>query len=260
MSLKIAENLLFLRKQQGITQEALAEVLGVTSQSISKWELGINCPDISLLPEIASFYKISIDELLGYKPISSINSIYMDIRAFIESEENKIDNVYKIARLAVGCSNKFERSQAERLLDGKRDYSLSYGQNESGVTISSDQSIFICSFNDLRDYDVSTIRKVYNYLNKLNDVNTLKVLFALFSLQVNNKESNSFSINEISDKCKLSDSIIYKALDNLDVSLDKEELEKNGEEKYVLEHMDQVPLLITMLISVLDKYNGQIKD
>ena len=76
MSLKIAENLLFLRKQQGITQEALAEVLGVTSQSISKWELGINCPDISLLPEIASFYKISIDELLGYKPISSINSIY----------------------------------------------------------------------------------------------------------------------------------------------------------------------------------------
>lgn len=42
MSLKIAENLLFLRKQQGITQEALAEVLGVTSQSISKWELGVS--------------------------------------------------------------------------------------------------------------------------------------------------------------------------------------------------------------------------
>ena len=67
-----------LRKEKGITQEELAETFGVTSQSISKWELGINCPDITMLPKIADYYRVSIDELLGYKPLSSINSIYID--------------------------------------------------------------------------------------------------------------------------------------------------------------------------------------
>ena len=80
MNFKLADNLQLLRKQKGITQEELAEVFGVTSQSISKWELGINCPDITMLPKIAYYYRVSIDELVGYKPLSSINSIYIDVK------------------------------------------------------------------------------------------------------------------------------------------------------------------------------------
>ena len=79
MTIKIAENLQMLRKEKKITQEELAEVFGVTSQSISKWELGLSCPDITLLPKIAQFYEISIDELLGYNPKTSLNSIYIQI-------------------------------------------------------------------------------------------------------------------------------------------------------------------------------------
>ena len=75
--IKIAENLKLLRKEKKMSQEELAELLGVTSQSISKWELGINFPDLTLLPKIANIFKISIDELLGTQPISSINSIYI---------------------------------------------------------------------------------------------------------------------------------------------------------------------------------------
>lgn len=75
MTNQLADNLKLLRKQKGLTQEELAETFGVTSQSISKWELGINYPDITILPMIAQFYKVSIDELLGYVPVSSINSI-----------------------------------------------------------------------------------------------------------------------------------------------------------------------------------------
>lgn len=58
-----------LRREKGITQEALAEKLGVTPQAVSKWENDISCPDIGLLPELARLLGVSTDELLsGKKP------------------------------------------------------------------------------------------------------------------------------------------------------------------------------------------------
>lgn len=258
MTNQLADNLKLLRKQKGLTQEELAETFGVTSQSISKWELGINYPDITILPMIAQFYKVSIDELLGYVPVSSINSIYIDVKAFIESSDDKIDDAYKIARLACSLVHSGKTNQAERLLVGKRDYSLSYGEEKTGLTISSDESVFISSFKDLRDYDITTIRKVHNYLNKLSDLNTLKVLFGIFNLHIKNSEIKSFSIKEIVDETKLEETQINTALNNIDAIFDKEEFNKTGIERYKLSHLDQVPLLITMLISSLDKYNFQI--
>ena len=55
-----------LRKEHNISQDVLAKYLGVSFQSISKWENQISMPDISLLPSIAAFFKISIDELFGF--------------------------------------------------------------------------------------------------------------------------------------------------------------------------------------------------
>ena len=52
-----------MRKQNNITQERLAEYLGVTYQTVSKWENGTSLPSISLLPSIANIFNISIDEL-----------------------------------------------------------------------------------------------------------------------------------------------------------------------------------------------------
>ena len=62
--IKISENITLLRKRAGITQEELAKKLNVSNQAVSKWEAGKCCPDIELLPELASFFEISIDELL----------------------------------------------------------------------------------------------------------------------------------------------------------------------------------------------------
>lgn len=53
------------RKRLGMTQEALANELGVTNQAVSKWESGQSCPDITLLPGIADLFGITIDELFG---------------------------------------------------------------------------------------------------------------------------------------------------------------------------------------------------
>lgn len=53
------------RKNMNITQEMLAQKLGVTNQAVSKWEADQSCPDIQLLPEIADIFGITIDELFG---------------------------------------------------------------------------------------------------------------------------------------------------------------------------------------------------
>ncbi len=65
MTIFLGENIKRLRREQNLTQETLAEFLGVTFQSISKWERGESYPDITLLPALASFFKVSTDELLG---------------------------------------------------------------------------------------------------------------------------------------------------------------------------------------------------
>ena len=59
------EKLQQLRKQHNFTQEQLAEVFGVTAQTISRWELGTAYPDITMLPVLANFFGVSTDTLLG---------------------------------------------------------------------------------------------------------------------------------------------------------------------------------------------------
>lgn len=67
-SLRLSENIAFMRKKAGITQDELATFLGVTKASVSKWETGQSMPDILLLPELATYFDVSVDELLGYEP------------------------------------------------------------------------------------------------------------------------------------------------------------------------------------------------
>ena len=65
ISLRIAD----LRKIKKITQQELADRIGVSFQTISKWETGVNMPDITILPLLADFFNVSTDQLLGLKPL-----------------------------------------------------------------------------------------------------------------------------------------------------------------------------------------------
>lgn len=55
------------RKEKGLTQEALANLMGVSSQAVSKWETDASCPDISALPQLCKILGITTDELLTGK-------------------------------------------------------------------------------------------------------------------------------------------------------------------------------------------------
>lgn len=64
MNETIGNRIVRFRKARGLTQEALAEALGVTSQAVSKWENDLSCPDISLLPRLCRALGVTCDTLL----------------------------------------------------------------------------------------------------------------------------------------------------------------------------------------------------
>lgn len=80
-ALNISKNISNLRKEKGITQEELASFVGVTKASVSKWENGLSTPDILLLPQIAAYFDVTVDSLIGYESQLSkeqIQKIYQD--------------------------------------------------------------------------------------------------------------------------------------------------------------------------------------
>ena len=62
-----------LRKDKGWTQTSLAEKLGISSQSVSKWECGIGYPDVTLFPVIAELFGVSVAVLFGETLVSEKN-------------------------------------------------------------------------------------------------------------------------------------------------------------------------------------------
>ncbi len=66
MQHKLAENIKCNRKNRGLTQEQLAEAMGVTVGTVSKWENGNCVPDINLMMELADFFSLSMDALVGF--------------------------------------------------------------------------------------------------------------------------------------------------------------------------------------------------
>ena len=67
MKLSLPANISKLRKEHSMTQEQLAEALGVTFASVSKWERGVATPELNLIAEIADLFEVSIDALIGYE-------------------------------------------------------------------------------------------------------------------------------------------------------------------------------------------------
>ena len=83
-----------LRNDRGLTQEALASALNVTAQTVSKWECGNSVPDVQMLPEIAVFFGITIDQLFAMGPEQQLDRIENHIYArgrFPEAEERQLE-------------------------------------------------------------------------------------------------------------------------------------------------------------------------
>ncbi|MBO4893940.1 MAG: helix-turn-helix transcriptional regulator [Clostridia bacterium] len=78
MNLLIGKKIKQMRRERDLTQEEVAAHLGISFQSISKWERGDGYPDITMLPALANYFKVSIDELLGISELE-MREQYLEI-------------------------------------------------------------------------------------------------------------------------------------------------------------------------------------
>ena len=67
----IAQNLIKYRKENGLTQQELAEKLNYSDKSISKWERGEGVPDIYILKQIAELYNVTVNDIIGMEKIEN---------------------------------------------------------------------------------------------------------------------------------------------------------------------------------------------
>lgn len=100
--INIAKVLVKKRKEKGITQDELANYIGVSKASVSKWETEQSYPDITFLPQLAAYFNISIDDLIDYKPQMTgedIQKLYRKLSADFTSKP--FDAVLKECRRAI---------------------------------------------------------------------------------------------------------------------------------------------------------------
>ena len=103
-----------LRINRGLTQEALAAALNVSPQSVSKWECGNSAPDVQMLPEIAVFFGVTIDQLFAMTPEQQMERIENHIYScgmISETEERQIEQ-----QLRLFAENRKQEGQAKTLL------------------------------------------------------------------------------------------------------------------------------------------------
>ena len=106
MQLELGQKIRELRRRDGRTQEALAEAIGVTSQAVSRWESNGGYPDMEMIPSIANYFGISIDELFGYnneryKKVDALVAKIDHMNSQNNGEDINMDECISLARNAL---------------------------------------------------------------------------------------------------------------------------------------------------------------
>lgn len=91
-TMNIGNNIAALRKEKGITQEELANILGVSAQAVSKWENNSSCPDVALLTDIADYFGVTVDALLRAQG-DEITSVQPQVNTSSQTQNNFTKNV-----------------------------------------------------------------------------------------------------------------------------------------------------------------------
>ena len=139
-NLKLNDTICFYRKKQGLTQEELAVKLGVTNQSVSKWESAQCCPDISLIPKLADIFDVSIDELFGKEPKPTTNN-YDLCTEFPWPDDEKLRIVFAKGRKILDKSDNINECISIRFPHDCNETTRQYFKVEVFGNISCDASI-----------------------------------------------------------------------------------------------------------------------
>ena len=152
--MSFGENLQTIRKKNQLSQEGLAEMLGVSRQAVSKWELGEGYPEVDKLLILSKKLNISLDSLLGGEstPIASENSKSSDLIRIVSPNEGVIIRTSKVTR-----SQQFKGGR------NSPKYAL-YASDGNDMSFWGAQSTFLAWYRNLDDV-TRELAEIQNALN-----------------------------------------------------------------------------------------------
>ncbi|MBQ8383528.1 MAG: helix-turn-helix transcriptional regulator [Clostridia bacterium] len=164
MEIRINDNIRRLRKEKNLTQEALANMLSITPQSISKWERGEGYPDITMLPSLANCLGVSIDVLLGndliiaeeriqnylseYKRLTADDVTWPSAFAVAQNAYEEFSYDYRIMMLYVNALKIFHPANSEKEIERICKTVLQHCEDRA---LRTDASYFLCGFRNADD-------------------------------------------------------------------------------------------------------------
>lgn len=146
MLICLGENIRSLRTARGITQEQFGFEMGVSAQAVSRWENGATYPDISMLPMIADFFDVSLDELMGRE--QELDSGERD--AFFK-------RIYKM----------FDCGETDTILEA---YNKMLHKHPNDTYLLHGKANFLYS-QFKKNFDMATAREIISLCNKINCFN-----------------------------------------------------------------------------------------
>lgn len=222
--MKINERIALLRKQKGCTQEQLADYLGVTNQSVSKWESAQCCPDIQLLPQIAAFFGVSVDSLMGCAPSEGLDELCLRIREYFaaQSEESCMEDCCRIAALlheaalSKGFRNKLPWETRDYAKDAMADWGTSIQTDAHGVAARRGNSLFFSLEHGQKMPTNYQLRLSAAQFALLGDPDVLAVLCAL-DICTSGDDARHATAMEIAKTAHVSEETARAALEQLPV-------------------------------------------
>ncbi|MBQ4050535.1 MAG: helix-turn-helix transcriptional regulator [Oscillospiraceae bacterium] len=220
--MKICENIALLRRQRNLTQEELAKALGVTNQAVSKWESGQNCPDIGLLPQMADLFRVSLDELMGRKPLPGTENIEK-IKEQAERERDRAQTLSMLHQVQIMHSY-FLRKAIKHSPDEETDKRLEEkaAQGKWGFSCIDRPEIMTCmkkgtvifSDNRLADPESAQLKSAARHMAVFSDPKALKIMTVLHILTVEDEEKFA-SPADIAAKCRLGEKTVREYFDGV---------------------------------------------
>ena len=250
--MKLNEQISFLRRERGITQEELARALGVSNQSVSKWESAQCCPDISLLPEIADYFGVSVDALMGHRGADTPDDLVLAIRTAVESAPCGADFALTLKLAYTLHAVLFSKHMADINTGWDADSIIKHaGSAEWGyscydlpeiTTLQRRGTVFFSNNSDI-SLSNANIRATANLLKMLSDITNLKTLIMIYNLTVTSEDLyvTSAKIAEVSGLTK--ERVGSAVSSGIGELLSIKSI--NGEEHYRIEgmYMHLVPLI-----------------